>query len=96
MAAVDSGSSVWAQLTERSKATVVQTGTTQYQLRYDEDDSLTCLYIAGSRPEPHLYVIGPRASGKSTLLNKYIQPDRVSTCDHFARLHGSWCSAMTS
>ena len=33
---------------------------------------------AGSRPDAHLHVVGPRSSGKSTLLNKYIQPDKVS------------------
>ncbi len=34
-----------------------------------------------------MYVVGPRGSGKSILLNKYIQPDRVSLVDHFAWLH---------
>ncbi|DBB05899.1 hypothetical protein WJX82_002057 [Trebouxia sp. C0006] len=55
MSVVDTGASIWAQLTERSKASLTQTG----------------------RPDAHLYVVGPRGSGKSSLLNKYIQPDRA-------------------
>ncbi|KAL3144446.1 Cytoplasmic dynein 2 light intermediate chain 1 [Trebouxia sp. C0010 RCD-2024] len=33
----------------------------------------------GNRPDANLYFVGPRGSGKSTMLNKYIQPDRADT-----------------
>lgn len=33
----------------------------------------------GGRPDAHLYFVGPHGSGKSTMLNRYIQPDRADT-----------------